>query len=60
MCPHHKGADVLCRFVVMNIGDTVVLQNLEKAAYLNGSSGKLSARKGDRLVVLLDNGVVSR
>ena len=44
----------------MNIGDTVVLQNLEKAAYLNGSSGKLSARKGDRLVVLLDNGVVSR
>ena len=42
----------------MNKGDSVILQNLQAAAHLNGKQGTVDGFKGDRLVVCLENGVV--
>ena len=43
----------------MNKGDAVILKELDTAAHLNGRHGTIAGYKGDRMVVCLENGVVS-
>jgi hypothetical protein len=44
----------------MREGDHVTLNGLATAVHLNGRTGTISGRKGERFIVRLDNGVVSQ